>query len=119
MTFNMLVALVSAVCLFSCGASLLGLYWSIVARAQRHRAAMVSCCVAPLIAYLGLSRLHLRASKTVNGRLEWSLDSGWFFIGALVLGGAALVLTLWKWRQARQVASPADRSVLDGAAIRA
>jgi protein-S-isoprenylcysteine O-methyltransferase Ste14 len=100
MTFNTLVALVAAVWLFSCGASLLAMYWNPAARAQRRGAALVSCCVAILTAYLGPSRLHLSASKTVNGRLEWSVDSRWFFIVALALGGAALALSLWAWWQA-------------------
>ena len=100
MTFNTLVALVAAVWLFSCGASLLAMYWNFVARAQRRKAALFSCCVAILTAYLGLSRVHLSASKTVNGRLEWSVDSRWLFIAALALGGAALALSLWAWWQA-------------------
>src|SRR5438067_12329176 len=99
MTISTLVALVSAVWLLSCGASVLALYWNVVARVQRRRAAFVSSCVALLIAYGGLSRVRLNASKTVNGHVEWSVDSRWFFTAALILGAAALAVTLWNWRR--------------------
>ena len=97
MTFSTLVALVAAVWLLSCGASALALYWNVFARAQRRGAALASSCVALLIAYGGLSRFRLSASKTVNGHVEWSVDSRWIFIAALVFAAAALALSVWKW----------------------
>ena len=100
MTFGTLIAAAVAVWLLSCGASVLALYWSRGARARRYRAALVSSGVAILTAYLGLSRVHLSATRTVDGHVQWSLNSRWFFIAALMLGAAALGLAIWSWRQA-------------------
>jgi hypothetical protein len=100
MTFGTPIMLASAVWLLSCGASVVALYWNVAGRARRGRAALVSSCVALLIAYGGLSRIRLSASKTVDGHIEWSVDSRWFFAGALILGAATLALTLWNWRRA-------------------
>ena len=101
MTFSSLIVLASLVWLSSCGASLLALNWNSMAALQRLTAAFVSSCVALLLGYLGLSRIQLNASKTVNGHLEWSLNSRWFFITALVFGGASMALTVWNFGRAR------------------
>ena len=101
MTFSTLIALASAVWLLSCGASLLALYWNRVAGSRRLRAAFISSCVALVLGYGGLSRIQLNASRTVNGQVEWSINSHWFFLGALVLGAASLALNLWRWGKAR------------------
>ena len=112
MTFGTLISLASAVWLLSCGGSLLALYWNIMAGAQRLRSAFIASCVALLVGYLGLSRIHLNASKAVNGHVEWSINSRWSFLGALVLGAASLALTLWNWRKAssRLAAGPLTRA---------
>lgn len=110
MTFNALVALVSAVWLLSCGVSALALYWNVFARGQRWGAAIAASCVALVIAYGGLSQFRLSASKTVNGHIEWSVDSRWFFIAALIFAGAALALSLWNWWRSRKAAAAANRT---------
>jgi len=111
MTLGALIALAAAVWLLSCAASVLARYWNIVAPAPRLRAAFISSGLALLLGYWGLGWIQLHASKTVNGRVEWSINSRWFFIGALVLGAASLALTLWNWRKAssRHAANPATR----------
>src|SRR5215831_16804476 len=100
MTFNIFIALACVDWLLSCGASLLALYWNFKARSKRPRAAFLLSCAALVLAYGGLSHVQLSASKTVNGELVWSLNSRWFFIGALVLGGASLAWSLWNWTKA-------------------
>lgn len=110
MTFYGLIALASAVWLLSCAASALALYWNVAAPVQRLRAAFISSCLALLIGYLALGRIQLNASKTVNGHVQWSINSRWFFIGALVLGGASLVLTLRNWRRASSRLVPASQA---------
>ena len=100
MTFSTLIAFASAVWLLSCGASLMALYWNSMAGSQRLRAAFISSCIGFLIGYLGVSRIQLNASRTVNGHVEWSINSRWFFLGAMFLGVASLALTLWNWRKA-------------------
>lgn len=101
MTFATLIALAAAVWLLSCAASLLGLYWNLRAGPQRWRAALVCSGMGLLSGYLGLSRIQLSGSKTVNGELVWSLNSRWFFWGALALGAVSLLWALWNWSQAR------------------
>jgi hypothetical protein len=100
MTFGTLIALAAAVWFLSCGASLLALYWNIMAGSQRWRAALISSCVALVIGYLGWSRIQLNASETVNGHLVWSINSKWFFLGAMVLAILSLALAAWNWRKA-------------------
>jgi hypothetical protein len=100
MRFGALIALASAIWLLSCAASVLAVYWNIVAPARRLLAAFISSCLAILIGYWGLRWIQFNASRTVNGHVEWSINSRWFFIGALVLGGASLALTFWNWRKA-------------------
>src|ERR1035438_574517 len=53
MSFGALIALASAVWLLSCAASVLAVYWNIVAPAQRLLAAFISSCLALLIGYGG------------------------------------------------------------------
>ncbi len=99
MTFRVLIMLACAVWLFSCGAALLALYWNFKAGSRRTRAALISSGVALLSGYWGLSHFQYSASKTVNDHLEWSINSKWFFISALVLGSAALAVTFWNWKK--------------------
>ena len=102
MTLSMLIVLASAAWLLSCGASVLALYWNMTAGSLRLRAAFISSCIALLVGYWGMGRIQLSASKTVNGQVEWSINSRWFFLGALALGAASLASTLWNWRKARR-----------------
>jgi len=102
MTFKILVALASGVWLLSCVASLLALYWNLRAGSQRLRAAFISSCAGLLIGYLGVARIQLNASQTVNGHLAWSINSRWFFVGALLLAAASATLTVWNWRKGRR-----------------
>jgi len=101
MILTTLITLAATVWLLSCGASLMALYWNVIAGMQRWRAAFGLSCIALLIGYLGWSRIQLHASKTVNGHLEWSFNSRWFFIVAMVLGAVALAWSIWNWRKAR------------------
>jgi len=52
-----------------------------------------------------MTRFHVVASKTVNGQLQWRIDSHWFFIVTLLSGTVTLAYTLfWKKKQAARVA---------------
>lgn len=99
MNLGTLIAIASAVWLLSCGASLAALYCNLKAGSQWRRPALIFSGAALLIGYLGFSRIQLHASRMVNGHLQWSVNSRWFFLTALVLGGAALALTLWNARK--------------------
>jgi len=102
MTFGLLITLATGLWLVSCGASVLALYWDRRAGARRWRAALVACGVGLLVGYGGWSRIQISASQTVNGQLRWSINSSWFFLGALVLGAIALMVTLWTWWKSRR-----------------
>jgi protein-S-isoprenylcysteine O-methyltransferase Ste14 len=94
----------------ACGASMLAMYWNIRAASKRFGASLALSCITLLVGYLGLSRVQFHASSTVNGQLQWSVNSQWFFIGALVLGTASLGLTVWTWWRSQR----GDRSKLPG-----
>jgi SAM-dependent methyltransferase len=84
----------------SCAAALLALRWSFVPGRRRFRAALISSCLALTIGYFGISRFRFAASQTTNGRLDWSINSKWFFLSWMLMGAVALILTLWNWRKA-------------------
>jgi hypothetical protein len=113
MGFSSLVALACAVWLLSCGASVLALYWSIKAGSQRRRAAVIMSCLGLLSGYFGLSLIHVKAWRTVNGHLEWSINSRWFFLAAVVLGAASLALAVWNWRKACSCCTTAPLTTRD------
>ncbi len=98
---TVLLAVVGVIWLFSCAAGLAAIRWSAFSGTRRFRAAFISSCLAIVSAWLGLSSLQVSASKTVNGQVQWSFNSKWFFIGALVLAFGSLMLTAWNWRKTR------------------
>jgi|GEM_PF-2659443 hypothetical protein len=100
MPFTILVVIASAIWLISLAVALLALRWSLVPGARRFRAALISSCVTLAIGWLGLTRIHLTASKTVNDQVVWSLNSKWFFIVSLLLGAVSLAVTFWNRRKA-------------------
>lgn len=53
-------------------------------------------CVGLLSGYFGLSLIHVKAWHTVNGKLEWSVNSRWFFLAAVVLGAGSVTVAVWK-----------------------
>jgi hypothetical protein len=53
---------------------------------------------------LGLARFHFTASQTTNGRVDWSINSKWFFLASLLLGVASLIWSLWKWKRGKSIA---------------
>jgi len=94
-----LIAMTAAVWLATLAASLLALRWSF-APARRHFGLAVALSIGAVLgSYWGLTRLHLAASETVNGRVQWRIDSNWFFIASLVLAALVLARVLWKeWK---------------------
>ena len=53
--------------------------------------AVVLSGFALLVGLFGLSNVHMTASRTVNGRIQWKFNSDWLFLTVLVM--AALTLT--------------------------
>lgn len=68
--------------------------------ARRFLTSLILCLTALAFGYLGLTHYQLKASKTVNGQLVWSLNSHWFFVATVVLSLLALAFTVWKHRKA-------------------
>jgi len=106
MSISTLYGLTAAIWLLSFTAALLGLWWTFRPGQRWRWAALVSSCLALAVSYFGLSRLHLAVSRTTNGRLDWSINSKWFFLVSLMIGAVALILTLWHWRKAGIPAPP-------------
>jgi|SRR5215831_7979149 len=100
MAFSGFIAVVSAVWLIGCGAAILALYWNMKAGSKKWWASCILSAIALVIGYLGLTRIQFHASKTVNGHLEWSVNSQWFFIATVVLGAASLAWSVWNARKA-------------------
>jgi len=96
MTFQILIAVAVALWLITVAAGLLALRWGFLTAHRRFRGGIILSVLAILCSYLGMTRLRLTSSETVNGHVRWSIDSQWFFMASLVLGAVALALTLWK-----------------------
>ncbi len=94
MAFGSMIAVASAVWLLSCGASLGALYRNLWLRSSRWPPSLALSWGGLLIGLWGRSFIHLSASKTINGHQEWSLNSEWFFVGAIILAVLALVSTV-------------------------
>jgi hypothetical protein len=68
--------------------------------ARRFLTSLILCLTALAFGYLGLTHYQLKASKTVNGQLVWSLNSHWFFVATVILALLALAYTVWRHRKA-------------------
>jgi hypothetical protein len=68
--------------------------------AKRLRTSLIFSLIALAIGYLGMTHFHITASRSVNGRVQWSFNSHWFFVATLVLAALTLAYTIWKFRKA-------------------
>ena len=97
MTFQFLIGTIAALWLASLAACILAWRFSFVP--NRFAASIILSVAALAIGYLGLTRFHVSASRTVNGQTQWSFNSRWFFIATIVLGALTLAFTIWKHRR--------------------
>ena len=93
MTFQFFIAIAVICWLASLAACVIAWF------AKRFVVSLILCLTALAIGYLGLTRFHLSASKTVNGQVAWSFNSHWFFVGTLILAVLTLTYCLWKHRK--------------------
>jgi len=97
MSVYVFIAVVLTHWLLTVAACVLVCIWS------RSRRRFWPCIILSVLAFLssyyGVTRIRVTSSQTVNGHLQYYIDSRWFFIASLVLSVLALAYTLWKkWR---------------------
>jgi hypothetical protein len=105
MTFQLLIGIVAVLWLASIIACALAWRWSFAGAANRFVASIILSLAALTLGYVGLTRFHLSASKTVNGQTQWSFNSKWFFIATLILATLTLAYTIWKNRRGTNAVS--------------
>jgi heme/copper-type cytochrome/quinol oxidase subunit 2 len=93
MTFQLLIALAALIWLASLAACAIAIF------AKRLWISAILSLLALAIGYLGLTHFQVNASKTVNGQVQWSFNSRWFFIATVVLAAFALAYAIWKHRR--------------------
>ncbi|MCC7375676.1 MAG: hypothetical protein IT581_13545 [Verrucomicrobiales bacterium] len=99
MDASLMIGPVIALWLVSFVASIAAVLWSRFSTRLLLIAPMALSFLALGASYFGLRFLTFSASQTVNGQVQWSLNSKSFFLTTLVLGALALARTVWKnWR---------------------
>jgi hypothetical protein len=104
MTFQVLMGIAAALWLVSMCGCVLAFRWSWLSIPGRFWAAVILSVAVLVLGYLGMTRFHVVASKTVNGQVQWRFDSHWFFIVTLLFGAVTLAYTLWKKKRPVQAA---------------
>ena len=102
-------ATAATVWLLGVAACVLALAWSFASPRRYSRGAVALALLGAVIAYLGLTRISLNWSETVNGQVRWHIDTKWFFSGLLVAALATLAFALWqtlKYNPPRRLAPP-------------
>lgn len=73
---------------------------------RRFGAALGLSLLALVVAWLGMNRLNLTYSRSVNGN-GWSVQSKWLFVAPAILGIAAAAIAVGrKWSETRSAAVP-------------
>jgi hypothetical protein len=103
MSLNVFVGVIGVFWLMSIVACVLALRWSFLSMQGRFWPAVILSSLAVVIGYLGITRIHIIHSQTVNGQLQWHFDSRWFFLVPLLLGALALIYTIWKGQRSAHV----------------
>ena len=97
MSVHVLIAVVLTHWLLTIAACALVFIWSFSRR--RFWPCIILSVLAFLSSYYGVTRIRITSSQTVNGHLQYYIDSRWFFMASLVFSILALAYTLWKrWR---------------------
>ena len=96
MTFHTLVSIAATLWLASLCGCVLAIRLSWLSVPQRLWTAVILSVTTLALSCLGIARFQVVASKTVNGQLQWRLDSRWFFIMTFLLSAFTLAYTLWK-----------------------
>ncbi len=100
--FNLLLGIAIAIWLAGMAASLYAIRLGRGRSPRRFGTAIALSLGAVLLGYLGLTRLSISASKTVNDETVWSFNSRWFHIALIAFAAFALIHTLWVCRTRAQ-----------------
>jgi len=79
-------------------ACIMAFRWSFLSVRGRFWLAVILSLLALGLGYVGMTRMRVISTTTVNGEVKWRFDSNWLFVSSLVLGGSVLVYTIWKRR---------------------
>ena len=85
-------------------AGIIAIRWSALSVRGRFVPAIILSLLILAIACLGMRRFHLSPTIVVNGEVTWRFDSNWLFMASLVLGGFALLYTIWRKGRSRHEA---------------
>jgi hypothetical protein len=97
MTLPIFFGAIVAYWLFTTAASVWAFVWSFNAR--RFWPCIVLSAMAFIGSIYGMSHFRISSSKTVNGQVQYSFDSKWFFIASLVISVLVAAFVLWnKWK---------------------
>jgi hypothetical protein len=108
MSVHVFIGVVLTHWLLTIAACVLVFFWSVSRR--RFWPCIIFAFLAFLSSYYGVTRISIVSSQTVNGHLQYRIDSKWFFTASLMLSLLALAYTLWKRWRAPYVAQPACSS---------
>jgi hypothetical protein len=102
MSFKVFIAAIVMYWLLTIALGVGGVMWSFSLRG--FWPVLLLSVLGVLSSYLGLERIRITSSQTVNGHLQYSIDSRWFFMTSLGLSIVALGHALWvRWRTNRAV----------------
>ena len=90
----LLIAIVSDFWIAGVAANFLSFRWSFRRTPDRFWASIGLSLFALLISYLGMTRVRLSFSRTVNDS-HWGIDSKWFFVALLLLSVLSLAFAIW------------------------
>ena len=96
MTLPVLIGVALTHWLITIAACVLVFVWSATAIQRRFWPCLILSVLAFISSYWGVTHIHIASSQTVNGHLQWRIDSTWFFTASLVASVGALACTLWK-----------------------
>jgi hypothetical protein len=93
MTFQLFIAIAAIFWLVSLVVCVIAFF------TKRFIISVLLSIAALAIGYYGLTRFHFSASQTVNGKVQWSINSKYFFIATLILAALTIACTFWKHRK--------------------
>jgi hypothetical protein len=97
MTLPIFIGAIATYWLLTIAASVWAYVWSFYDRHFWHCIALLAmACIGSIY---GMTHFRISSSRTVNGQVQYSFDSKWFFIVSLVISVLVAAFVLWnKWK---------------------